>query len=102
VERAAKRIFVDSMSDLLHLNIPLEYIQQVFAIMNRAHWHQYKVLTNRADRLEELSAKLPGVRTSGWVSAAKTLDASSASSLRRTLAHLKSLSLEPLLDPLPS
>ena len=57
--RAPNRIFVNSMSDLFHVDVPLDYIQQVFATMNRALWHQYQVLTKRADRLEELSAILP-------------------------------------------
>ena len=60
------------MSDLFHEDVPLEYIQQVFDVMNRAHWHQYQVLTKRAERLEELSAKLPWARTSGWASASRT------------------------------
>jgi protein gp37 len=53
-----KRIFVNSMSDLFHDDVPLEYIQQVFAVMNEANWHQYQVLTKRAERLEQLSPLL--------------------------------------------
>ena len=54
-----RRIFVNSLSDLFHLDVPLDYIQQVFEVMQRAHWHQFQILTKRADRLEELSPLLP-------------------------------------------
>src|SRR5260370_23677655 len=54
-----QRIFVNSMSDLFHEDVPFEFIQQVFEVMNRADWHQYQVLTKRADRLAQLSLRLP-------------------------------------------
>ncbi|MBI4673981.1 MAG: phage Gp37/Gp68 family protein [Chloroflexi bacterium] len=46
-------IFVNSMSDLFHKQVPLEYIQKVFEVMNRAHWHTFQVLTKRSARLLE-------------------------------------------------
>ena len=49
-------IFVNSMSDLFHKDVPLEYIQRVFDVMRRAHWHRFQVLTKRAERLAELDA----------------------------------------------
>ncbi|MCB1156898.1 MAG: phage Gp37/Gp68 family protein [Leptospiraceae bacterium] len=48
--------FVNSMSDLLHKNVPLEFIKEVFDIMNRAHWHTFQVLTKRSERLKELGS----------------------------------------------
>src|SRR5436305_2873110 len=45
--KSPKRIFVNSMSDLFHEAVPLEYIQKVFDVMNRADWHQYQILTKR-------------------------------------------------------
>src|SRR5262245_51460601 len=48
-------IFVNSMSDLFHEQIPTSYIQRVFGVMRRAWWHQFQVLTKRAERLEELA-----------------------------------------------
>ena len=55
-------IFVNSMSDLFHRDVPLEYIQRVFDVMRRAHWHEFQVLTKRAERLRELSCPvLPAV-----------------------------------------
>ena len=47
--RTPKRIFVNSMSDLFHEDVPTEYIQQVFDVMRRADWHQYQVLTKRSE-----------------------------------------------------
>ena len=51
-------IFVNSMSDLFHKDVPLAYIQRVFDVMRRAHWHRFQVLTKRAGRLAQLNASL--------------------------------------------
>jgi protein gp37 len=96
-----QRIFVNSMSDLFHEEIPFEYIQQVFGVMNRANWHQYQILTKRAERIEELSPKLqwsPHI----WmgVSVENNDYLWRIDHLRRTQAHVKFLSIEPLLGPL--
>ncbi|MCK9193870.1 MAG: phage Gp37/Gp68 family protein [Nevskia sp.] len=53
-----QRIFVNSMSDLFHDDVPTEYIIQVFDVMRRASWHQFQVLTKRAERLSALASKL--------------------------------------------
>ena len=53
--KTPKRIFVNSMSDLFHTDVPFSYIEEVFAVMRQAHWHQYQVLTKRSERLLELS-----------------------------------------------
>ena len=53
-----QRIFVNSMSDLFHKDVPLEYIQKVFATMRKAHWHQFQVLTKRSGRLLALTEKI--------------------------------------------
>ncbi len=52
------KIFVNSMSDLFHRDIPLQYIQRVFDVMRRAHWHQFQVLTKRSQRLARLRPQL--------------------------------------------
>ncbi len=96
--RAPKRIFVNSMSDLFHDEVPLEYIQRVFRVMNQADWHQYQILTKRAERLEELSEQLewsPHIWMGVSVESEKYL--SRIDHLRRTSAHIKFLSIEPLL-----
>ena len=52
-------VFVNSMSDLFHKDVPLDFIQRVFDVMVRAHWHTFQILTKRADRLEECGSHLP-------------------------------------------
>lgn len=94
-------IFVNSMSDLFHKNIPLEYIQRVFDTMKRAHWHRFQVLTKRADRLAELSPQLEWP-SNVWmgVSVESQKYVNRIDDLRKTDAAVKFLSLEPLLGPL--
>lgn len=94
-------IFVNSMSDLFHKDIPLSYIQQVFDVMNRAYWHRFQVLTKRADRLAELSSQLewtPNIWMGVSVESQKYVHR--IDDLRKTKAQVKFLSLEPLLGPL--
>jgi protein gp37 len=101
--KSPRRIFVNSMSDLFHQDVPLEYVKRVFDVMARAHWHQFQVLTKRADRLRELSRELPwppNVWQGVSVESECYLDRIDA--LRRTGAAVKFLSLEPLLEALPN
>ena len=94
-------IFVNSMSDLFHKDVPLDYIQQVFDVMNRAHWHRFQVLTKRADRLAELSSELEW-SDNIWmgVSVESQKYVHRIDDLRATGAKIKFLSLEPLLSSL--
>ncbi len=94
-------IFVNSMSDLFHKDVPLAFIKKVFDVMNRADWHQYQILTKRSARLLELNRYLSwashiwmgvSVETEKYL---RRID-----DLRGTGAHIKFLSLEPLLGPL--
>ena len=99
--KAPRSIFVNSMSDLFHDEVPLSYVQQVFDVMNRANWHQYQILTKRAERVQELSPKLkwaPHIWMGVSVENEKYLYR--VDHLRKTGAHVKFLSLEPLLGPL--
>ncbi len=94
-------IFVNSMSDLFHADVPLAYIQRVFDVMRRAHWHRFQVLTKRADRLAALDRELdwpPNVWMGVSVESADYVHR--IDDLRRTSARVKFLSLEPLLGPL--
>lgn len=100
--RGSKIVFVNSMSDLFHPEIPLEFIQRVFAVMNDTPQHTYQVLTKRADRLFELNDRLqwtPNI----WmgVSVEDERVVHRIDLLRRTNAHIKFLSCEPLIGPLP-
>jgi protein gp37 len=96
-------IFVNSMSDLFHKDVPKQFIQKVFAVMRLAHWHRFQVLTKRSERLLELDSELiwtPNI----WmgVSIENEDVVSRVECLRKTHAQIKFLSLEPLLGPLPN
>jgi len=96
------RIFVNSMSDLFHRDVPEEYIQRVFDVMRRASWHQFQVLTKRAERLEELSAVVEWPENVWMGVSVETAEyAYRIDHLRATGARVKFLSLEPLLGALP-
>ena len=56
--KTGRMIFVNSMSDLFHETVPLEFIQRVFTTMSETSQHTYQILTKRAERLEELSDAL--------------------------------------------
>jgi protein gp37 len=94
-------IFVNSMSDLFHPDVPVAYIKSVFEVMAKAHWHRFQVLTKRADRLRELSQELLWTRNV-WmgVSVETAKYRFRIDSLRDSGALTKFLSLEPLLGPL--
>jgi len=95
-------IFVNSMSDLFHDDVPVEYIREVFEIMERAHWHRFQVLTKRAERLAAIANELFWP-LNVWmgVSVESAKYRGRIDCLRRTEAHVRFLSLEPLLGPLP-
>jgi protein gp37 len=95
-------IFVNSMSDLYHSNVPLSFIQKVFATMRGADWHRYQILTKRAERLAELDPKLPWAPHIWQGVTVEHPDyAGRIELLRRTGARVRFLSLEPLLAPMP-
>lgn len=93
-------IFVNSMSDLFHKNVPLEFIQKVFDVMNKTSWHTYQVLTKRSDRLKEISKELDWGRNI-WmgVSVESQEYTYRINDLRNTGAFIKFLSIEPLIGP---
>ncbi len=98
-----RTIFVNSMSDLFHKEVPLSFILRIFEVMQRAHWHTYHLLTKRSERLLELSPRLPW-QAHIWmgVSVENANYTFRIDHLRQTEAQLKFLSLEPLLGPLPN
>ena len=96
-----RRVFVNSMSDLFHKDVPLSFIKKVFSVMRRANWHQYQLLTKRSERLLEVSPLLtwePYI----WIGVSVENDdyTTRIDDLRKTGADVKFLSLEPLLGPL--
>lgn len=92
-------IFVNSMSDLFHRDVPLEFIQQVFDVMERASWHTFQVLTKRSERLLELSSIL-NWPDNVWmgVSVENTDHINRIDDLRIVPAAIRFLSVEPLLS----
>ncbi len=95
-------IFVNSMSDLFHEDVPDTFILSAFDVMRRASWHRFQVLTKRSDRLLDISPHLPWANNIWMGVSVENADAAfRIDYLRRTEAHIKFLSLEPLLGPLP-
>lgn len=99
--KTPQRIFVNSMSDLFHDQVPLSYIKRVFRVMNEADWHQYQVLTKRAERLDEIAGELQWAPHIWMGVSVENKDYLwRIDHLRRTKAHIKFLSIEPLLGPI--
>jgi protein gp37 len=95
-------IFVNSMSDLFHEDVPLRFILRVFEVMNRANWHDFQILTKRSWRLAELDPQLSWAPNIWMGVSVESRDYySRIRDLARTRAAVKFLSCEPLLGPLP-
>lgn len=101
--KKSKIVFVNSMSDLFHEDVPLEFIQRVFAVMRNNPQHVFQVLTKRAERLLELDSYLKWSHNI-WmgVSVEEEKVDNRIDFLRKTSAKVKFLSLEPLIGPLPN
>lgn len=99
--KGAKVVFVNSMSDLFHREVPLSFIQKVFTVMNNNPQHVFQVLTKRADRLFELHEELKWTHNI-WmgVSVENQKVIKRIDYLQQTNARVKFLSLEPLIGPL--
>ena len=100
--KSRQDIFVNSMSDLFHKKVPLNFIKKVFDTMNHANRHRYQILTKRSKRLLEIDRYLPWAKHI-WMGVSVETEnyVGRIDDLRKTTAHLKFLSLEPLLGPLP-
>ena len=95
-------IFVNSMSDLFHDQVPTEFIIRVFEVMKQADWHLFQALTKRSERLLALDSLLPWSPNVWMGVSVETQDyACRIDHLRQTSAAMKFLSCEPLLGPLP-
>jgi len=99
--RQARIVFVNSMSDLFHDDIPLAYIQRVFATMRDCPHHTFQVLTKRSERLAELAPQLPWPNNV-WmgVSVEDARVIHRVADLQSVPAAVRFLSLEPLIGPL--
>ncbi|NQU67372.1 MAG: phage Gp37/Gp68 family protein [Candidatus Marinimicrobia bacterium] len=97
----SQMIFVNSMSDLFHEDVPVSFIQNVFEEMNNARWHTFQVLTKRSERLLELNSELTWADNI-WmgVSVEDSKSKHRIQDLHNTNAKVKFLSCEPLLGSL--
>lgn len=108
--RTPRRVFVNSMSDLFHPDIPTGFIFEVFATMAEARRHTFQVLTKRPQRMAQILTLWDGMAGGGglpvnvWLGTSIESDRYTfrANHLRATPAAIRFLSLEPLLGPLPS
>jgi protein gp37 len=94
-------IFVCSMSDIFHKDVPDEFILKLFEVMNKAHWHTFQVLTKRAERIKELNDSITWTKNI-WLGT--TVESQKVTHridyLRESGAYIKFLSIEPLLTPI--
>src|SRR5208282_1926819 len=96
-----QRIFVNSMSDLFHKDVPADFIQRVFATMRQASWHRFQILTKRSDRLAELGPAIDWPANVWMGVSVESMDYSfRIDHLRGIGAHVRFLSIEPLLGPI--
>lgn len=93
-------IFVNSMSDLFHEKVPVSFIKRVFDVMKKADWHVFQILTKRSKRMVEISSKLSwpenvwmGVTVESQKYCHRIAD------LEKVPAHVRFLSIEPMLSP---
>jgi len=94
-------IFVNSMSDLFHKDIPVNFLMRTFEVMNKADWHNFQVLTKRSDILLRLNPIITWTENI-WmgVSVENQNYTYRIDHLRETNAHIKFLSIEPLIGPI--
>jgi len=99
--KKSKIVFVNSMSDLFHEEVPIKFIKKVFKVMRENPQHVFQVLTKRTERLQEISSKLKWSHNI-WmgVSVEDEKVTDRIDHLRSTNARVKFLSLEPLIGPL--
>lgn len=100
--RKSKVVFVNSMSDLFHEEVPIEFIKKVFKVMNDNPQHVFQVLTKRAERLSQIHQDLKWSHNI-WMGVSVEDDKvlGRIDFLRSTNSRVKFLSLEPLIGPLP-
>nr|WP_272908813.1 phage Gp37/Gp68 family protein [Nitrospina gracilis] len=99
--KKSRTVFVNSMSDLFHEEVPLPFIQEVFRVMKQASWHQFQVLTKRSKRLMEVAPDLLWPQNVWMGVSVESSDyLYRLDHLRKTNACIRFASIEPLLGPL--
>lgn len=98
-----KMVFVNSMSDLFHEDVPSSYISEIFHTMDAAHWHIFQVLTKRSERLVKLANSLPWPQNVWMGVSVENQDViHRVEQLANTPSKVKFLSCEPLIGPIPA
>ncbi|MFZ0495328.1 MAG: phage Gp37/Gp68 family protein [Methylocella sp.] len=103
--REAKMIFVNSMSDLFHKQIPFSFVDRVFDTLEKAHWHKFQILTKRSSRLRDyVNARYADGSAPHHIWLGTSIEDSSKKSRARHIqamnASVRFLSIEPLLGPI--
>jgi protein gp37 len=99
--KTPQTIFVNSMSDLFHENIPDQFIYDVFKVMNEASWHNFQILTKRSNNLLKITPNLNWTENIWMGVSIENQDYTyRIDNLSKTSAKIKFLSCEPLLGPL--
>lgn len=101
--RTPRTVFVNSMSDLFHPEVPLQFIEQVFSVVRSTPRHTYQVLTKRSHRLRDLATQLDWPANL-WMGVSVENDSYTfrADHLREVPAAVRFISVEPMLGPVPS
>jgi protein gp37 len=98
--RKPRMIFVNSMSDLFHDDVPFAYVADVWSVIERAAWHTFQILTKRPERLVEFAARLPKLPNVWLGTSVESADyLYRIDVLRRADAAIRFVSFEPLLGP---
>jgi len=106
LDHVPKMIFVNSMSDLFHKGVPEEFIEAVFTVMEKAHWHTFQVLTKRPERMAKFTQKRYADKAPPkniWLGTSTEDQATydvRRQHLMETRAAVRWLSVEPLLGPI--
>lgn len=96
-----RKVFVNSMSDLFHEEVPDKFIRLVFEVMSQANWHVFQILTKRADRLAQLASSLPWPENIWQGVSVENEDYTwRVQCLRQVPCAVRFISVEPLLGPI--
>ena len=99
--RKPSRVFVNSMSDLFHDKMPLDFLKEIFRVMEECPKHVFQILTKRHERLVDLAGELEWPENVWMGVSVETQDyVRRVDYLRRVPAAVRFLSCEPLLGPL--
>lgn len=99
--KQSRKIFVNSMSDLFHEEMPDDFLMECFDVMRKADWHIYQILTKRPERMLSFTKKLRRIPNHIWLGTSVEMDIykTRIDVLRKVPCKIKFVSFEPLLGP---